>query len=148
MFPVKREENSRNWRNGKRKSMLFAIPMVWTKGKDHVTECYFCIINLKGINRKNMHHVKCSDIPSVVRPFPHVPCPDDNMKYSEHCDMTVLAGHEDDQPVLLIQAKLNDPIRDLNLQRGLLRFWVNVSKRNICWHQEQLSTGIETEREN
>ena len=75
-------ENLRDWRNGKRKSMPFAIPMVWRKGKDHITDCYFCI---KGINHKYKHHVQYSDIPSVIRPIPHgpdlaVPELDGNMK--------------------------------------------------------------------
>ena len=29
----------RDWRNYKRKSMLFDVPMVWREGKDHVTDC-------------------------------------------------------------------------------------------------------------
>ena len=52
-------ENLRDWRNKNRKSMPFSVPMVWREGKDHVTDCYFCITNLKGINRKNKHHVPC-----------------------------------------------------------------------------------------
>ena len=77
-------ENLRDWRNGKRKSMPFTIPMVWSEGKDHITDCYFCI-NLKGINHKNKHHVEYLDVPSVIRSIPHdpdlpVPQPDGNMK--------------------------------------------------------------------
>ena len=45
-------ENLRDWRNGKRKNMQFAIPIVWKEGKDHITDYYFCMINLKKINSK------------------------------------------------------------------------------------------------
>ena len=31
-------ENLRVWKNGKRKSILFAIPVVWRERKDHVTD--------------------------------------------------------------------------------------------------------------
>ena len=31
----------RNWLNGSRKSMPFAIPMIWREQKDHITDCYF-----------------------------------------------------------------------------------------------------------
>ena len=68
--------------------------------KNHITACYFCMINLKGINRKNKHHVQHPDVPSAIRQIPHdpdipVPEPDDNMIYSSdsrHNDMTVVAG--------------------------------------------------------
>ena len=97
-------------------------------GKDLITDCYFCMINLKGINHKNKYSVQYPDVPSDIRLIPHgpdlpVPEPDGNIEYSsdsEYSDMTVLAGddaykpEEDDQPVPLIQVELNDLTRDLN----------------------------------
>ena len=79
--------------------MVFAIPMVWREGKDHFTDCYFFMINLKGINHKNKHHVQYPDVLSTIRLIPHgldfpVPEPDGNIEYSsdsEHSDMTVVA---------------------------------------------------------
>ena len=56
-------ENLRDWENGKRKSMPFAV--VWREGKDYVTDCYFCITNFQGINRKNKHCIQYHDIPSI-----------------------------------------------------------------------------------
>ena len=91
-------ENLKDWRNSKRKSMPFAIPMVSREGKDYMTDCYFRTVNLKGINRKNKHHVQYPYVPSAIRPIPYdlpVPGPDGNMEYSsdsEYSDMTVVAG--------------------------------------------------------
>ena len=124
-------ENLRDWSNDRRKSIPFAIPMVWREGKDHITDCYFCMINLRGINRKNKHHVQYPDVPSAIRPIPYcpdlpVPTPVGNMELSsksEYSDMTVVAGNEvyqpknDDQPVPLTQAELNNLTRDLNLSK-------------------------------
>ena len=117
-------ENLRDCRNGKRKSEPFDIPMVWREGKDPITVCYFCMMNLKGVNRKNKHHLQYPDVPSAIKPIPHrpdrpVPEPNGNMEYSsdsEHndSDMTVVTRDdaympkEDDQPVVLTQAELND----------------------------------------
>ena len=106
MFAVKFVENLRDWWNGKRKSMPFAIPMFWRGGKDHIMDCYFCMINLKGINCKNKHHVQYPDILSAIRLIPYgpdlpVPEPDGNMEYSsdsEHSDMTVVAGDDTYKP--------------------------------------------------
>ena len=69
-----------------------------------------------------MHHVQYPDISSAKRRIPHGPDlpvsePDCNMEYSsdsKHSDMTVAAGddsykpEEDNQPVTLTQAELND----------------------------------------
>ena len=75
--------------------MPFAIPMVWREGKNNITYCYFCMINLKGINRKNKNYVQYPNFPSAIRPIPHgpdlaFPEPDGNMEYSsdsKHRDM-------------------------------------------------------------
>ena len=94
------------WGNGKKKSMSFAIPMVRREGKDHITNCYFWMLNLKGINPKNKHYVQYPDVPSAIRLIPHGPDlpvskPDCNMEYSsdsEHSDMTVAAGDDSYKP--------------------------------------------------
>ena len=69
-FAVKHVENLKDQRNGKRKSMTFAVPIVWSE--DHITNCSFCIINLIGINRKNKYHAQYPDVLSVIG-IPHVP---------------------------------------------------------------------------
>ena len=56
------------------------------------------MINLKGINRKNEHHLQYPNVPSAIRLIPYgpnfpVPEPDGNMEYSsdsEHSDMIVV----------------------------------------------------------
>ena len=67
-------ENLLDWRNKKRKSMPFGVPMVWREGKDHITDCYFCTTNLKSINRTNKHLVQYLGVPSAIKPV--TPGPD------------------------------------------------------------------------
>jgi len=45
-------EHLRQWSNGKR-SLKFGIPMVWRELINHFDDCYFCILNIIGINRNN-----------------------------------------------------------------------------------------------
>ena len=82
--------------------MLLAIPVVWEE-KDHITDCYFCMINLKKKN-KSQEQAPCPypDNPSAIRSIPHghdLPLPelDGNMECSsdsEHSDMTVVVGYD------------------------------------------------------
>ena len=102
--------------------MSFTITMVWREGKDHIMDCYFSMINQKGMNCKNKHHVQYPDVPSAIRPIPHdpdlpVPEPDGKMEYSsdsKHSDIIFVTGKdaskpkEDDQLVPLTQAELNN----------------------------------------
>lgn len=41
-------ESLRRWKNKETKSLQFGVPMIWREGKDHISDCYFCMINLKG----------------------------------------------------------------------------------------------------
>ena len=124
-------ESLRDWKNKKWKSMPFSVPMVWREGKDHVTDCYFCMTNLKGINCKNKHHVQYPDVPSAIKPAPHgpdLPVPEPNATMesspdSKSSDMTDIVDcgayrrEEDDQPVPLTKSELNDLTRDLSLYK-------------------------------
>jgi hypothetical protein len=44
--------NLRSWWNKSKECLPFAVPMVWREGKDHSTDCYFCMVNLEGKLRK------------------------------------------------------------------------------------------------
>jgi hypothetical protein len=40
--------NLRGWWNKSKNSLPFAVPMVWREGRDHLSDCYFCMTNLEG----------------------------------------------------------------------------------------------------
>ena len=64
-------ENLRQWTKQKRKSIGFAVPMVWREQANHVNDCYFCVTNVTGFSSKSKGNIKCPYFPSAIRPIPH-----------------------------------------------------------------------------
>ena len=60
------EEMFRDWKNGKRKGLPFGTCMVWRKPKEHLTDCYFCLVNTKVIGKKNRLNISYPRIPSAI----------------------------------------------------------------------------------
>jgi hypothetical protein len=51
--------------------MPFAVPSVWREPKDHIRDCYFCLVNVKCFSAKSKHGVQYPILPSAIRPVPH-----------------------------------------------------------------------------
>ena len=57
-----------DWTKEERKGLPFGIPMTWLEPTSHTTDCYFCLVNAKGIGKKNRHKISYSSIPSAIPP--------------------------------------------------------------------------------
>lgn len=128
-------EHLRQWTNGKRKSLKFGVPMVWREPKNHHDDCYFCSVNIKGINRNNRHKWAYPNMESARRPLPHseeIPIPtfsnlpmlleDDSDTSSNEVQFQKCEGDSDFEgplasPQRFSQQELNDLVRDLNLSK-------------------------------
>ena len=66
-------EGLRYWYDGKRKAITFAIPMQRRKQKNHYDDCYFCMVNVAGYNKKNKKGIAYPNLLSAIRPVPHGP---------------------------------------------------------------------------
>ena len=131
-------ETLRSWSEEKNAKIKFGVPMVWREQKNHVDDCYFCLVNVKGFNKKNKQHLQYSNIHSATRPIPHsdkvlVPIftklPDidedplrssTSSTNSDDDDEEQDIAHEAwnaDRVSLYSQSELNDLIRDLNLPK-------------------------------
>lgn len=135
------EEMLRDWTKGKRNGLPFGVPMVWREPTNHTSDCYFCIVNTKGVGKKNRQMLKYPSIPSAVRPILHsedVPVPvfhgfassedeDSENKQEGHdgCHEDHRESSEDytsethlsSAPQQFRQAELNDLVRDLGLSK-------------------------------
>ena len=86
-FGVKLEDQDKPWAphivcktcmEHLRQCLKFGVPMIWREPKSHFDDCYFCIVNIIGINRNNRDKWSYPDLPSARRPVPHselVPVP-------------------------------------------------------------------------
>ena len=131
-------ETLRSWSQGKNAKLKFGVPMVWREPKNHVDDYNFCLVNVKGFNKKNKQHLQYPNIHSAMRPIPHsneVPLPtftkfpdiDENQlrsstssSNSDDDDEKEDIAHEAwnaDRVSLYSQSELNDLIRDLNLPK-------------------------------
>ena len=126
-------EHLRQWTNGKRKCLRFGVPMVWREPQNHFNDCYFCIVNIKGINQNNRNKWTYPNLASALRPVPHseeVPIPtfaqlpeldNDELSTSDQpSDSNQYDSDFDDTasvPQLFSQDELNDLSRDLNLSK-------------------------------
>ena len=133
------EKMLRYWAKGKQKELPFGVPMVWLEPRDHVTNCYFCMVNTKGVDKKNPHKIFHPSILLPIRPVPHLKnfrsrffsgffsSADSNDDQREHegCNNKMVFESEsfsDDTnrlsaPELFRQTELNDLFCDLGLSK-------------------------------
>lgn len=127
----------RAWTKSKNKKHLkFGIPMVWREPKDHLSDCYFCMNDMRGFNKQKKATWVYPSLDSAIRPVLHcdelpVPTftvlPELEEEVVEECEDV---GHlqSDDQrdsdfevpsdlPQTFSQGELSDLVRDLNLSK-------------------------------
>ena len=117
--------------------MPFAVPMVWREQSDHVTDCYFCMTNIKGFSRKNKSKISYPVCRSAIKPVPHdpdlpVPQPptekEDTLSVGEGASTSTESEEEDliesdpsfqheSSPLLINPERLNDLVRDVHLSK-------------------------------
>ncbi|GFT99611.1 uncharacterized protein TNCV_114881 [Trichonephila clavipes] len=78
-------EEVRQWFKGKKKSVRFAVPMIWKEPKNHSDDCYFCFCSVQDFNLKNRKDISYPTIiHSAIRPVHHrpdlpIPSPSDTL---------------------------------------------------------------------
>jgi len=60
------------WLRGKIKCMPFAIPRIWREPTNHLTDCYFCMLDVSHYRKsKDKKSIVYPSIPSSIAPVPH-----------------------------------------------------------------------------
>ena len=119
------------WYRGESRKMKFAVPRIWREPTDHISNCYFCVVEVSHHRKGNKTDVfDYPDIPSSLRPVAHcddLPVPSrparghDEVFSEESC---VEDADDEDfdedrgRPHFPTQEELNDLIRDLGLTKS------------------------------
>ena len=140
----------RQWSKGKKTSLKYGIPMVWREPRNHVSDCYFCAIDVTGINRKNRKILKYPDLELARRPVAHSDeCPvpiyeilsedsDNDSTASQESQEDEEADFSDDTPHPFSQNELNDLVRDLNLSSAEL-LASRLKKKSLLSHGTRIT---------
>ena len=136
--------------------------MVWRKPTNHVDDCYFCPINVTGVNKKKRKSLSYKSFPSAIRPVAHSAdilisekLPDlsiDKHSDEEQHDYKELADADDDDDdddedfacsstsVLFDQQNLSDLIWDLSLSKASSEVLASRLKdRNLLQHGTKIT---------
>lgn len=121
------------WLDGKRKAILFAVPMIWREQSNHHSDCYFCMTNIKGFSGKNKSKIEYPVCPSALLPVIHssdiaIPLPpsgeeeflfsDGPVSSEESTNTEMEASFVDERrPLFINQDRLDDLVRDLSLSK-------------------------------
>ncbi|CAH1113529.1 unnamed protein product [Psylliodes chrysocephalus] len=114
----------RLWINKKRHSFRYKTAMIWNESMNHFDDCYFCLENITGINRKNRAKWEYSSIQSAHRrvlgpnstPEPQSE-PKDFETKNDISDNDFKCDLETAKP--FNQDDLNDLIRDMGLSKSV-----------------------------
>lgn len=52
-----------------RPSMPFTVLLIWRRPKDHVSNCNFCLNNIKAFTSKNQNKIAYPNLPWAIRPI-------------------------------------------------------------------------------
>jgi len=130
--------------------------MVWREPTNHVTDCYFCAIDVTGINRKNRSSLKYPDLESARHPVAHcddIPVPvfgelpdisdEDSFSVSEDEEQDVVL--DDDAPHHFSQKELNDLVRGLSLSKSFVELLASrLKEKNLLSDSARITFSLFT----
>ena len=136
--------------------------MIWREPKDHIQDCYFCLVNVKGFSRKHRTKISYPNLDSAPRPVPHdasmpAPLPPKNGldtladEFEEDSDEgstpdpkdstdSEYDPEESSKPILFSQKRLNNLIRDLAISKQKAELLASRLQENNLLHADVVVT--------
>ena len=124
--------------------------MMWHERSDHVTDCYFCMTNIRGFSRKNKSKISYPVCKSAIKLVSYnsdmlVSYPLTEKKDTLSVDERASTGIESEEdliksdppfqqesaPPFIKQERLNDLVGDLYLSKEKQKFWGPSSNNGI-----------------
>lgn len=154
-------ESLRYWSQGGRKGLQFGVPMMWNEPSNHLNDCYFCAVNVKGMNRYKKRTWVYPSVKSVTTPVSHsddLPIPvfsrpstsngDDFEMLEGSSGQSSSSGSEFEEDVSkkpgFSQDELNDLVRDLNLPKISAELLASRLKEKHCLQPGVIITSFRT----
>lgn len=145
-------ESLRLWANKKRPTFKYKSPMIWREPSNHHDDCYFCVVNITGINRKNRSKWIYPSLQSAIRPV--LSSSDESVPQSQPSTSNLTSqersedsdnGKDSDfycpfEPRPLNQNDLDDLIRDLGLSKKASELLASrLKERNLVTPNTNIS---------
>ena len=128
--------------------------MIWREPTDHVTDCYFCLTNIKRFSEKNKSKIIYPSCKSALKPVRHgtdIPIPKalplevfehpvsssepDSSIEATSSDLELVAARSN-TPLFINQSMLNDLVRDLVLPKYKAEILESCLKQWNLFEQE------------
>ena len=156
-------ETLTKWSQVKPKYFKFGTPMIQREPKDHLKDCYFCKVNVKGFSWKNKQRIKYFNLDSALLPVAHC----EEVRGSEitrlpniHDEILSEVSTTDDEgetinmefrptdallgkSILFNQVELNDLVRDLYFPKQYVELLVSrLNDKNQQSHGTSVTTVV------
>ena len=96
--------------------------MLWSEPTNHETDCYFCLADVKGMNKRLPPQWKYPEVDSARQPQPH----------SDQVPVPVYRETQAETPSKFDQRELNELVRDLGLSEEYAELLASRLKDKNC----------------
>ncbi|CAH1100816.1 unnamed protein product [Psylliodes chrysocephalus] len=151
-------EYLRLWKSGKRNAYKFEKPTIWREARNHLENCYFCTVNVNGLNTKNRAKWQYPSTSCVQRPVKRSPDSLVLKNISEPLEQDIEGPSPSqndadfkgmsNEPKFFSQNELDDLVRDLNISKLASELLASrLKEKNLLSSETKISFYRERDKE-